>query len=48
MRFREHLWWAVHNLVAHPLMTLSGYAAWSDQFHEWTGAKAASYASDAP
>jgi hypothetical protein len=37
MSIREHFWLAVHNLIAHPLMTLSGYAKWSDRFHNWTG-----------
>ena len=33
-------WWAVHNIVAHPLMSLSFNSKWADQFHDWTAEKA--------
>ena len=41
MTWREHVWWAMHNLVAHPLMTLSGYSSWADRLHDWTAERAA-------
>ena len=34
------LLWAVHNCVAHPLLTLSFSARWATRFHDWTADKA--------
>jgi hypothetical protein len=37
----ERFGWAVaHDLIAHPLMALSGYSAWSLRFHNWTSRRA--------
>lgn len=34
---QEQFWWAaVHDLVAHPLMVLTGYSRLSLRFHDWT------------
>lgn len=33
-------WIFIHNVVAHPLMSLSGEAKWADRFHDWTAEKA--------
>lgn len=38
---REIFWWAfLHDVVAHPLMGLFGYAAWTLRFHDYTSRKA--------
>lgn len=37
----EHTFWAfVHDAVCHPLMALSGWAAWTLRFHDWTSFRA--------
>lgn len=37
----ERLFWALaHDGIAHPLMALSGYAAWALRFHNFTSRKA--------
>ena len=28
------MWWAIHNLVAHPLLVTG--AKWATRFHDWT------------
>jgi hypothetical protein len=40
MRFWIEFWWAVHNIVAHPLMSFSFNSKWSNRFHDWTAEKA--------
>jgi hypothetical protein len=38
---KERLFWAVvHDLVAHPLMVLTGYSKISLRFHDWTSSHA--------
>jgi hypothetical protein len=39
-RFWIEFWWAVHNVVAHPLLTLSLNSGWANRFHGWTAGKA--------
>ena len=34
------LYGIIHNVLAHPLMGLSGSASWSVRFHDWTASKA--------
>lgn len=34
------MWAAVHNLIAHPLLTLSLDSRWANHFHDWTARKA--------
>jgi len=34
-------WWAAHNCVAHPLLTLTFNSATANRFHDWTSEKAA-------
>lgn len=37
----ENKFWAfLHDAVAHPLMAVSGYAKWSQSFHNYTSHKA--------
>jgi len=33
-------WAFIHNLVAHPLLALTGGARWADRFHDYTAGKA--------
>jgi hypothetical protein len=33
------LWALLHDAAAHPLLALTGCAAWACRFHEWTSAK---------
>lgn len=33
-------WMFIHNVIAHPLMALSFYSKWADNFHDWTAKKA--------
>jgi hypothetical protein len=33
--FRRAFWFAVYNILAHPL--LATRAKWADRFHDWTG-----------
>jgi hypothetical protein len=41
VRFRQSLPWAlVHDLVAHPLMAVTGYSGWAIKFHNFTSHKA--------
>jgi hypothetical protein len=40
MRIIIELWWAMHNMVAHPLLTLGLNARWANRFHSWTAGKA--------
>ena len=40
MRFAIWFWWAVHNVLAHPLLTLSFDSGWSERFHGWTAGMA--------
>ncbi|MCY1441383.1 hypothetical protein D9M71_576960 [compost metagenome] len=38
---RECFWWAfLHDAVAHPLMSISGYSKWSLRFHNYTSRRA--------
>lgn len=37
---KQSTWEWVHNLIAHPLIPISGKKEWAWQFHEWTGKKA--------
>jgi len=38
---KEQPGWAfLHDAVAHPLMALTGYSAWSVRFHDYTSKKA--------
>lgn len=38
---RQRFWWAVlHDVVAHPLMALTGWSKWALRFHDWTSHKA--------
>lgn len=38
---RENFFWAfVHDCIAHPLMALTGYAAWALRFHNYTSHRA--------
>lgn len=38
---RQRFWWAVlHDLVAHPLMALTGWSKWALRFHDWTSHRA--------
>jgi hypothetical protein len=37
----ERLFWAwLHDIIAHPLMALFGWASWTLQFHDWTSHRA--------
>ena len=37
----ENLAWAIiHDLLAHPLMALTGYGGWAIRFHDYTSRKA--------
>lgn len=36
---RRKFWVFVHNLIAHPLMAISGESRWSERFHEWTAGR---------
>jgi hypothetical protein len=36
--FKHHLWWLVHNVVAHPLIGVVPCSATFD-FHDWTSKK---------
>ncbi len=35
----EKCWRVIHNLIAHPLLTLSNGSGWTAQFHDWTAAR---------
>lgn len=38
---RQRFWWAVlHDLVAHPLMALTGWSKWALRLHDWTSHRA--------
>lgn len=38
---KENFFWAfIHDAIAHPLMALSGYAAWALRFHNYTSHRA--------
>lgn len=36
LKLKVEFWWAVHNLVAHPLITLTFKSRLAYRFHEWT------------
>lgn len=36
----SYFWEFIHNVVAHPLMSLTFNSGWSLRFHDWTGDKA--------
>jgi len=41
VKFRQNLLWAlVHDLVAHPMMAITGYSVLSIKFHNMTSRKA--------
>ena len=39
--FKQNLLWAImHDIIAHPLMGITGYCKWSIAFHNYTSHKA--------
>jgi hypothetical protein len=40
-KFKEIKRWAIiHDIIAHPLMAITGYSSWTVKFHNWTSRKA--------
>lgn len=37
-RRRHHVWWAIHNCIAHPLIGICPFSLFF-AFHDWTSAK---------